>query len=297
MKKEISIIIPTYNRFAKLDLSLRHLYEQGISHEKYEVIVIDDGSMDATDKILKKWKNLWHELRVFHQKNSGQAKARNRGIEKAEGDIILLLQDDIYASSDFLKKHIDFHNTHDNLNMACLGLTDWWHEIEVSDFMHWLTHGGPQFAYQDLKAGEIVSYKYFYTSNISLKSAILKENLFDEDFSDYGWEDIELGYRLMEKGLKLIYTPSALAWHDHEMNESDLKKRMISVGRGAVLLEKKQKNIAVIPRAWKYIALSLISHSFSLRILKFLSPIHLLFKRAYWYSLSKRYFFEGVQSV
>jgi len=296
-KPYLSIVIPTYNRAEKLDRALAHLYEQELAHESYEVIVVDDGSMDETDKVLKSWKGKWPQLSTLHQSNSGQAKARNRGIKKAQGQILLIGQDDIYASPNFLKSHVDFHQAHPELNMACLGLTEWWPQLEVSNFMHWLTHGGPQFAYDRLSPNESVEHWFFYTSNISLKTEVLQKNLFDESFSAYGWEDIELGYRLMSKGLELIYRPEALAWHDHMMHEEEFKERMLSIGKGAPLLEEKSESIGAIPRGVKLMILLLIGNRLSTSILAVLSLLGGPARRAYWYALSKRYFLEGLRSV
>lgn len=297
MKPYLSIVIPTYNRADKLDRALLNLFNQEVAHESYEVIVVDDGSMDGTDAVLNDWKNRWSQLQVLHQKNSGQATARNRGINAAEGQVILLGQDDIYASPGFLKAHIDFHQSYPDSNMGCLGLTEWWPGTEVTPFMEWLTDGGPQFAYPSLLPNESVSHWYFYTSNLSLKAECFKENPFDEDFSGYGWEDIELGYRLMNAGLELIYQPQALAWHDHFMEASDLKKRMNSVGKGALLLEEKCPGIGVVPQGFKLFLLNLIGHPFSTEFLALLSPFSGFFKRIHWWALTKRYFLEGLRSV
>lgn len=296
-KPYLSIVIPTYNRAEKLDRALAHLYEQELAHESYEVIVVDDGSMDETDKVLKSWKGKWPQLSALHQSNSGQAKARNRGIKKAEGQIILIGQDDIYAAPGFLKSHVDFHQSNPEPSMACLGLTEWWPNLEVSDFMHWLTHGGPQFAYDRLSPNESVEHWFFYTSNISLKAEVLKKNPFDEEFSAYGWEDIELGHRLMSKGLELIYRPEALAWHDHMMLEEEFKGRMLSIGRGAPLLEEKSDAIGAIPRGLKLVILLLIGNAFVTAFLSLLSHLGGPFKRLHWVALSKRYFLEGLRSV
>ncbi|MFT7184241.1 MAG: glycosyltransferase involved in cell wall biosynthesis [Oceanicoccus sp.] len=296
-KPYLTVIIPTYNRAEKLDNSLAHLFAQDLAHESYEVIVVDDGSMDETDKVLKAWEDKWSQLRTLHQSNSGQATARNRAIKKAEGQIILICQDDIYAAPNYLKNHVEFHQANPEPFQACLGLTQWWTELEITPYMRWLTHNGPQFAYNKLSANNSVDFWFFYTSNISLKSEVLKENLFDEDFQSYGWEDIELGYRLMGKGLELTYKPEALAWHDHAMTPESLQKRMNSIGQGAPLLESKCPGLKVSPNGLKLIILNLIGNRLVTSFLALLSPFGYVFKSAHWYALSKRYFLQGIRSL
>lgn len=288
----LSVIIPTYNRADKLDRCLRALQEQSLAPESFEVLVVDDGSNDATPELLKEWSKKWPTLKVVHQKNSGQGIARNKALKMAAGQIILFIGDDIYGSPDFLLRHVEFHQKHPEKTFACLGLTEW--HGEVTPFMHWLTHGGPQFAYDHLRPAEEADFWYFYTSNLSLKRECLEEESFDPSFKAYGWEDIELGYRLFQNGLKLIYTPEALAYHDHPMEESSLKNRMIKVGRSAVLFQKKQPGLAVLPRGLKKIILSTLSSAPFIALSYLLKPLS---PQPYWYLLSKRYFLRGIRSI
>lgn len=286
----LSVIIPTYNRAQQLEKCLRALQSQSLARESFEVLVVDDGSSDFTPELLRKWTECSPNIKSLHQKNAGQGNARNNALKHASGQIVLFIGDDIYGDTDFLEKHVAFHQEHPEKTIACLGLTDWDPESDVTPFMEWLTHGGPQFAYHQLAPHQEASFWYFYTSNISLKKELLLEDSFDPDFKAYGWEDIELGYRLMQKGLKLIYTPEVHAVHDHVMEPSSLKKRMFNVGKSALLFQKKQPKVPVIPTGLKKIILLVIS-SWPFIALSF--P----FKRLHWYLLSKRYFLQGIRSI
>lgn len=286
----LSVIVPTYNRAEKLEKCLRALQNQSLAQESFEVLVVDDGSSDFTPELLKKWTAVWPNLKALHQKNAGQGNARNKAIKEAAGQVVLFIGDDIFASTDFLAKHAGYHQEHPEKEFACLGLTEWDPQQKITPFMEWLTHGGPQFAYHQLTANQEASFWYFYTSNISLKKELLLADSFDPDFKGYGWEDIELGYRLAQKGLKLIYTPEAFALHDHFMEPSSLKKRMFNVGKSALLFQKKQPTVKVIPSGFKKIILHLIS-SWPFIALSF--P----FKRLHWYLLSKRTFLQGIRSI
>ncbi len=276
---------------------MERLFKQNLSRESFEVIVVDDGSVDKTRDVLngfEKESNFFH----FRQKNQGQGNARNLALKHARGQIVLFIGDDIYAENDFVKAHIDFHFDYPEENTACLGGIEWFPGNETNDFMTWLTHGGPQFAYYKLKDGQEVDFRYFYTSNISLKISLLKEERFDPDFKSYGWEDIELGYRLCKKFmLKIIYKQKILAYHDHIINEESLKKRMLSVGTSAKLFEKKQNEVRVVPKGLKLIILKLISFSPIIFILYIVKRIFPFAKKYYWYALSKRYFILGLKNV
>lgn len=297
MNPYLTVIIPTYNRKAQLKKCLEHLNKQTLAKDAYEVIVVNDGSTDNTADFLKE--THYPNLKVLHQKNAGQGNARNLGIAHASGQIILFMGDDIYGEENFLKMHTKFHEQNPEVEAACLGLTLWDSSLEINPFMEWLTHGGPQFAYHKLTPGKEASFWFFYTSNISLKAKLLHAQPFDPDFHGYGWEDIELGYRLSkEENLKLIYEPAALAYHDHYMQEDSLKSRMEKVGKTAHVFQKKHPELKVIPKGFKKIIFTLIGSLPSLLILGILRVLlPFIFRKYYWYALSKRYFLQGLKRV
>lgn len=297
-KPFLTVIIPTFNRSTCLEICLKQLFSQNLSKNSYEIIVVNDGSYDETESILKKFESE-ENFRHFHQKNSGQGNARNLAINNSQGQIILFIGDDIYCEENFLKKHIDFHIENPENNYACLGRIEWFPENKITPFMYWLTNGGPQFAFNNLVDSKEATFWYFYTSNISIKTDLLKNENFDPDFKSYGWEDIELAYRLKNKfNLKIIYKQNILAYHDHQISEDSLKKRMISIGKSAKIFEKKAVDVKVVPRGMKLLILTLISSNISLLFLWiFKSILPILFRKYYWYALSKRYFLIGLKNV
>ncbi|QQR55106.1 glycosyltransferase family 2 protein [Candidatus Peregrinibacteria bacterium] len=289
---KISVVIPTYNRLKKLKICLQHLEKQSLNKAQYDIWVVDDGSTDETKTFLKSW--IKKDRYALFQKNQGQGVARNAALKKLKGEITLFIGDDIYVQKDFLKKHYEFHEFHPELQEACLGLTEWDPNEEVTPFMHWMTHGGYQFAYDKLKENQKASFWHFYTSNLSLKTALLKKQNFNPSFKGYGWEDIEIAYRLeKEEGMSLRFTPAALAHHSHPLNENDLKRKMESLAKNGAVFEKLQPTIRVLPRGFKKLAFHLIGSRASLWILKFFKKISRKAQNGYWYALSKRYFLEA----
>lgn len=231
----ISIIIPTYNRASSLKECLACLKRQTLEKSRYEIIVVDDGSSKnmeyLADEVLE---NSGVKYIFIRQHNSGPAEARNKGIRASRGEIVLFIGDDIMASKNFLSEHYDFHLKNPSDNMAMLGYTTWSKDIKITDFMVWLEKSGTQFGYDYIKPGQAVDYRYFYTSNISLKKIFMAKNgFFNNSFHFAAFEDSELGYRLIKAGLKLIYNPLAIAYHKHEMTIDGYLKRMEIVGRSA----------------------------------------------------------------
>lgn len=297
-KFDASVIIPTHNRGEILKECLERLINQDYPKKSFEIIVIDDGSKDNTKDIVEKIAgNTQVSVKYFFQKTQGQGIARNLGIRHAKGDIIIFIGDDIFVLSDFIKQHIRFHIKHPEGNTAVLGFIAWDPNLEITPFMDWLTNGssvlgkfgGHQFAYEKLHNKKTADYNFFYTSNISLKSLLLKKNSFDSRFSSYGWEDIELGYRLTKKfGLKIFYNSSAIGYHSHRIDEKSLRSRMFSIGKSAHILDRKYPELKKVPSAFKRFIFWLLYNPLSLFVLKKTT------RTLYYYALSKKYFMEGI---
>lgn len=293
----LSVIIPTYNRSDILKKCLKAIFHQTLPKKDYEVIVVDDGSNDQTKATVKQLKQKYLNLFYFYQKNQGQGIARNKGLKHAKGDIIVFIGDDIIVVRDFLSEHLRFHLRFSKENEAVLGFTSWHPKLRVNDFMRWITNGssifglfgGHQFAYEKLEEKKEADFNFFYTSNISLKRSLLEKYPFDPDFSGYGWEDIELGYRLyLQEGLRLYYNPAALGYHDHMMNEEVLAERMRNIGASARIFHHRYPELKKVPPAWKRLIFWLLGTEPVLFLAK------LFHRNLYYYALSKKYFLEGL---
>ncbi len=302
---KLSVLIPTYNRLEILQKTLKVLERQSLALKDFEVIVINDGSTDGT----RDWLNSYEgklNLSALNQKNTGQGIARNNGLKKARGDIILFFGDDMVAAHpDFLEMHVKFHEKKPQLEIAGLGRIDWPPDLKINDYMQWMTNGssifgkfgGHQFAYEKLDHGQTPDFNFFYTSNLSLKRKFLGKDPFDPAFSKYGWEDIELGYRLQkEKHLRMVYLKEAVTYHDHPMDSSGLRHRMVAIGRSAHIIDQKYPELKKVPNFWKKTAFILLSNPLSLILIWTLN--HLTRKKLqalYYYALSKNYFLKGVK--
>lgn len=256
----ISIVIPTFNRKRILEKCLRNVCNQDFQRTDYEIIVVDDGSVDGTGILLDKLsKSAESPLRYFRQENKGPAAARNLGIRNAKGLIILFLGDDSIVTPSLLKEHYSWHVKYPQDNYAVLGHITWSQDIRVTPFMEWLENGGPQFAFGQIKDKDNVDAQvFFYSSNISLKKGFLlaHNGFFDESFLKAAYEDLELGYRLRNAGMILKYNRDAVAYHEHYTSVADACRRMVIVGRySGLFYEKTGKKPANLTRPfWREIA-------------------------------------------
>lgn len=297
---QATIIIPTYNRADILQECLERLLDQDFIKSEYEIIVVDDGSTDKTKQVVEgEIKNSSVEIRYLYQKNQGQGIARNYALRYAKGKVVILIGDDILVLPDFVKQHLTFHRKYPQKNSSVLGFVGWDPRLDVTPFMDWLTNGssvlgkfgGHQFAFEKLEGKKKADFNFFYTSNISIKTELLKKHPFDSRFSSYGWEDIELGYRLTKKeGLNIYYNPRAVGYHYHPMDEDGLAGRMRLIGKSAHLIHKKYPELKKVPTPAKKLIFQLISNPLSIAVLK-----KLKWYTIYYYALSKKYFLEGLK--
>ncbi len=95
-----TVVMPTYNRADKVELAIRSVLDQ--SHQNLELIIIDDGSSDGTQQILKKYDSD-PRVRVFQNSHSGVSAARNTGLDNATGEVIFYLDSDNLWTRDFVK--------------------------------------------------------------------------------------------------------------------------------------------------------------------------------------------------
>ncbi len=102
---KISVIIPTYNRASVLPRAIDSVLAQ--THTADEIIVIDDGSTDETQQLIK---NQYSQVKFISQPNKGVSAARNAGINNAEGNWICLLDSDDSWQTDKLEKQIETLN-------------------------------------------------------------------------------------------------------------------------------------------------------------------------------------------
>lgn len=213
---KVSVIIPTYNRKAILKKALGAYAQQTAQDSILEVVVVDDGSIDETEKAVSDMaSSSCVPIRYLRQENSGQAAARNRGIRGAGGELILFSDDDIIPAPNMVEEHLAWHEKHPEPHIAILGYVPWSPEVRPTPLMNHVIKYGPQLAFAHMTAGKTVGIFGCYFGNTSLKLNFLRQNgLFDESFHSWGFEDFDLGYRLIQKkGMVLLYNPAAVGYH------------------------------------------------------------------------------------
>jgi len=277
------VLIPTYNRIEILKKVLHAYNNQSYDMKKVEILVLDDCSKKNPKKEVLKIKTKY-KLRFFRmKKNIGQGRVRNKGIKLANGKYLLFTGDDMIPERNLIEEHMRLHKKYKGI--AVLGKVLFDKEIR-NEFMNYIEK--IQFHYHNIKDKNNVKF-HFYTSNISLEKSWFKNERYSEKFKNYGLEDIEIGYRLEKKGLRVVYNPDALVFHYHSYNFEQFCQRMYNVGKSAVIFVKlhpelKRKYIPWFRRLFK-LGSFILSNRFFRKINK----------KLYWYSNFVCYYLKGVE--
>lgn len=244
----ISIIIPTYNRSNILQKCLNAIAKQTFPLNRIEVFICDDGSTDDTSAVVQAFESPF-KLIYLHQHNRGPAAARNMGIRRAIGEYLLILNDDAILEPNAVELHCKQQIDNQDKKIAVLGKFSFPPEFTEHSFWGYiLEHTDALFYYYRMLDGETYDFRHFYTCNISIRrDAVVEAGLFDEDFTGPAAEDIELGYRLWQKGYRVLYSPEIIAWHDHIISPEGFLNTNKVRGQGAVTLMVKQPQAPFYP--------------------------------------------------
>jgi glycosyltransferase involved in cell wall biosynthesis len=239
---DISVVVPTYNRIETLRYVLPSLLGQDLPADRYEVLVCDSNSNDGTAEYVAAMRaqhaNLWHVAGAY----SGRAMARNAGIAQARGQVVLFNDSDIIASPDLLAQHWRHHEQ--QRDIAVVGL-----EVQVrsiEDYAKKRDHPEKRGALHP-PGRKRLSWLYFLTGNASARrDDLLRVGCFDEAFTGYGHEDLELGYRLQKAGVAILYEPRAVNYHWQDIAHEDQVEKMKLAGRSTVRFYRKHPDFAVM---------------------------------------------------
>jgi glycosyltransferase involved in cell wall biosynthesis len=235
---KVSVIIPTYNRPGMLKRVVEALLSQ--SFQDFEIIIVDSSSADETGNIAKEIAyGSSQDLVYLKQEKRGAGAARNLGIKHASGGLVVFIDDDVLPAPYLLEEHVAAHQRHEGDNIAIVGAVVYSRELRFSPFMRWLAERGPAFYQSRESDGALLDYRFFCTANLSLKRGfLLEKGAFDEQFRAF-YDDIELGYRLQQEGLQIIFHKKAIGDHLRGETLEDFCERSRLSGRGGAFFASR----------------------------------------------------------
>ena len=199
----VSIIIPTFDGASRIGNCLEALLRQTVAIDA-EILVVDDGSTDTTAGVVSRYSG----VRLITQANAGPAAARNRGALDAEGTIILFTDDDCVPTSDWLAAMTKPFE--DPATVGVKGAYRTRQKALVARFVQ----ADYEDRYRLMATLPEIDFIDTYAAAFR-RDRFLEMNGYDTSFPVACAEDIELSYRMSERGWKMKFVPTAIVYHTH----------------------------------------------------------------------------------
>ncbi len=240
MKLNFSIIIPVYNRPNEIDELLESLTQQDFQ-ENFEVIIVEDGSSQKSDEIVKNYSKSLN-IRYFFKENSGAGNSRNFGMQQSLGNYFIILDSDVILPNQYLsaiKKslEINFTDAFGGPDTAHKSFSPLQKAINYS-MTSVLTTGGIRGKKQAVGKFQPRSFNMGISKN-----AFEKTNGFSEMKIA---EDIDLTFRLWENGFETQLIPNAFVYHKRRSSLRDFFNQTYKFGKARPLLNQKYPKSAKI---------------------------------------------------
>ena len=256
----ISIITPTFNRSLELDLLIQSINKQTLDNRYFEMIICDDGSTDDTYDKIKKWTNeVEFRLKYFKQNNLGPGPARNYGVKKSIGELIVFIDSDCEADKDWLK--IIYDSYRNNMFDAFGGPDD-----SKDDFS--LIQKAINFSMTSIfTTGGIRGHKKNMLTKFYPRSHNMgvKKDIFNK-VGGFGslrhGQDIELSNKIYNSGAKVKLLINAVVYHRRRTTLKKFFRQVYNWGVARINLgkidKKMLKTIHFIPSIFLILSFSLL---------------------------------------
>jgi glycosyltransferase involved in cell wall biosynthesis len=232
IKPQISVVIGTYNQGHLLRKVLGGYTQQTLPSDQFEIIIADSSSKDKTADIVAEFSML--PIQYHCVENQGKAYARNFAAQQASGAYLLITDADMIPDEDFIQAHIKAHEA--TQNPTCFEGAAF--NLKTLEWPLNFTGMTPQIG-KILKKNKHLGWYCFLTANVSIPRHLFHHvNGFSTDFTDYGWEDLELGYRLHKLNIPLLYLPTSINYHYHIYEKDEKLKTMEKAGKSAKIFIK-----------------------------------------------------------
>jgi glycosyltransferase involved in cell wall biosynthesis len=228
-----SIIVPTYNRPTQLAACIAALARLDYPHDRFEVIIVDDGSALLPDAVIAPFHNRL-DISMLQQTNAGPGAARNMGASRARGRIFAFTDDDCTPHADWLQKlAIRYASTPDPVIIGGTVLN------ALPDNRYAMTSQlivEVGYAYHNSDPDRA---RFFTANNLAIPADRFHElGGFDVTYGTTASEDRELCGRWQHHGYRMIYAPEVVVEHAHTLSWNTFCRQHFNYGRGAIRLQQ-----------------------------------------------------------
>lgn len=222
-----SVIVPAHNARATLGACLQALLRQTLPPERYEIIVVDDGSTDGTDRVAAAF-----GVQVLRQPRKGPAAARNAGAAIARGTIVVFTDADCAPCPDWLERMLAPF-----ADPTVVGVKGAYRSAQRALLPRFI-----QAEYEDkydrLRQCDRIAFVDGYAAAYR-RAIFLAEGGFDPVFPVPSAEDIEFSFRLARRGHRLVFAPEARVYHQHAIALRHYLRRKFRYGYWRLLVYRR----------------------------------------------------------
>lgn len=230
--RSVSVIIPSNREAAAIRPCLDALASQQFGGE-IEVIVVYNGVQPPAIQCA-----LGDRLHVHSLAQTNIAAAKNVGLRRATGELILLLNDDVVPGADLVAAHVACHRRLGRPAFV-LGRSEWAPHERPAVFDEMIRCTPLVFFYHGLAADKWHSFRHAWNLNLSVSRDVLGHARFAEALGPFFYEDVELAFRLeCGAGVRVWYEPLATAQHVHRYTLEEYLRRETAMGEAAVRLAR-----------------------------------------------------------
>ena len=253
-----SVIIPTYNGAYKVLNCLKALEQQ--TTKEFETIVVVDGSTDNTIEVLK-GNTFSLSLKIHYRENGGRSVARNSGVQEANGELIIFLDDDMRATANLVEEHIKFHKKNKGI---LVGVPKEEPSVMKTDFQKFKAHLSEKWMNELGSTTVKLEHSFLTSANCSIPKIIFERlKGFDENLTDA--EDYDLAVKAQEQNIDIYFEPNAIAWHDDFITCKSYIKRLREYHKAHQKLNElyPERHTKIISKIDKSILKSIVFSFFS----------------------------------
>ncbi|MBN1890300.1 MAG: glycosyltransferase family 2 protein [Thermoflexales bacterium] len=239
MKLDLSVVVCIYNGEEYLRRCVEALLAQGYPRDRYEIILVDDGSRDSSrqicETILDRHAGQLPKLAYVYQKNAGLANARNTGIYLAQGEIVAFIDQDAVAHVDWLSRLLEGFST-DQLAVVGGRIELLNRESQIARFNHIVRY------HQEFGPKEYVSH--IIGANMAYRCPIVRQIGGFHPYFRYRGDETNLVRRLLAQGYTFGVAPQAIVYHKHQDSVSLWMRTEYQEGHLMALIENTTRGTA-----------------------------------------------------
>lgn len=258
----VSILVSAEDHSLDRERFIAACFAQTVAPELFEVVFVDDRDHEEFRQLLARYRSRYPEGPHLHYEilpGIHRARANNRAMQMARGQLLIFLGDDFIAPPTLVASHLALHQREPAKEVVGIG-GSLLARREGNRFYRQIEESGALFGTAFSTTMHSVPTGFFYAGNTSVKRSFIEAcGAFNENFPFDCWDDYEMGLRLVQQGMLSIYVPEATAEHDHALTLAERCRAMRRLGYSAVVHERIfpespqpwQKRLKRSPLGWK----------------------------------------------